>query len=395
MKPQATILHADLDAFYATVEQLLDPSLRGTPIAVAAAWCSLPPTRPRRSDPTSRARLTERAPDSGPPPRPPPARPPGSSPELGTAPGPAPGRPQLPSLGHRPGPCAPRFRCSGAARLGCANRAHSVRKRGPTVFFWVFLVRNALICSASGGPCLGTRRVVSTIAPIPGGGTAINRPLLHILIIKKGRAGSAQRGKGRPDSRFYGQEGTDCSAAGRQCPGFPPRLLPFTANLRWRDRYQSSSPFFLGTRSPRPFVLNVRSVRKSGLQRRDVGSAAAGRQSDGRGPGVAFRWRKMLDESVHVTLEDLARAKGVHATYVSRMLRLTLLAPEIVEAILDGRQLERMRGSRRTGRSKISSCDQMAAAEVLVRPRQLPSGSGRFCAFRPVLSRSASAARRR
>jgi hypothetical protein len=52
----------------------------------------------------------------------------------------------------------------------------------------------------------------------------------------------------------------------------------------------------------------------------------------------AFRWRKMLDDGVHTTLEDLARAKGVNATYVSRILRLTLLAPEIVEAILDGRQ---------------------------------------------------------
>jgi hypothetical protein len=52
----------------------------------------------------------------------------------------------------------------------------------------------------------------------------------------------------------------------------------------------------------------------------------------------AFRWRRMLDEGVYGTLEDLARAKGVHATYVSRVLRLTLLAPEIVEAILDGRQ---------------------------------------------------------
>ena len=41
---------------------------------------------------------------------------------------------------------------------------------------------------------------------------------------------------------------------------------------------------------------------------------------------------------MHATLEDLARAKGVDATYVSRILRLTLLAPEIVEAILDGRQ---------------------------------------------------------
>lgn len=52
----------------------------------------------------------------------------------------------------------------------------------------------------------------------------------------------------------------------------------------------------------------------------------------------AFRWRKMLDEGVYGTLDDLARAKGLHATYVSRILRLTLLAPEIVEAILDGRQ---------------------------------------------------------
>ena len=52
----------------------------------------------------------------------------------------------------------------------------------------------------------------------------------------------------------------------------------------------------------------------------------------------AFRWRKMLDEGVHATMEDLARAKGVAPSYVSRMLRLTLLAPEIVEAILDGRQ---------------------------------------------------------
>ena len=53
----------------------------------------------------------------------------------------------------------------------------------------------------------------------------------------------------------------------------------------------------------------------------------------------AFRWRKMLDEGVHATIEDLAKSKGIGKTYVSQVLRLTLVAPEIVEAILDGRQL--------------------------------------------------------
>jgi hypothetical protein len=52
----------------------------------------------------------------------------------------------------------------------------------------------------------------------------------------------------------------------------------------------------------------------------------------------AFRWRRMLDEGAFGTLDDLARARGVNATYVSRVLRLTLLAPDLVEAILDGRQ---------------------------------------------------------
>ena len=41
----------------------------------------------------------------------------------------------------------------------------------------------------------------------------------------------------------------------------------------------------------------------------------------------------MLDTREYATLEDLARAKGVNVTYVSRILQLTPLAPEIVEAI--------------------------------------------------------------
>jgi hypothetical protein len=52
----------------------------------------------------------------------------------------------------------------------------------------------------------------------------------------------------------------------------------------------------------------------------------------------AFRWRKMLEEDLFATIEELAKSNGIAKTYVSSVLRLTLLAPEIVEAILDGRQ---------------------------------------------------------
>lgn len=57
----------------------------------------------------------------------------------------------------------------------------------------------------------------------------------------------------------------------------------------------------------------------------------------------AFRWQRLLDEGTHATFDELAKAEGVSQSHVSRMLRLTLLAPNLVEAILDGRQPEGMR----------------------------------------------------
>jgi hypothetical protein len=52
----------------------------------------------------------------------------------------------------------------------------------------------------------------------------------------------------------------------------------------------------------------------------------------------AFRWRRMLEEARYASIRELAAAEKVDTSQVARLLRLTLLAPEIIEAILDGRE---------------------------------------------------------
>jgi len=52
----------------------------------------------------------------------------------------------------------------------------------------------------------------------------------------------------------------------------------------------------------------------------------------------AFRWREMLESGVHGTIAEIATAESINESYISRVLRLTLLAPALIEAILKGRQ---------------------------------------------------------
>lgn len=52
----------------------------------------------------------------------------------------------------------------------------------------------------------------------------------------------------------------------------------------------------------------------------------------------AFRWREMLENGTHSTITELAHAERIDHSYIGRILRLTLLAPDVVEAMLDGRQ---------------------------------------------------------
>ena len=52
----------------------------------------------------------------------------------------------------------------------------------------------------------------------------------------------------------------------------------------------------------------------------------------------AHRWRDMLESGDYATVRDLAKAENINESYLGRVLRLTLLAPKIVEAILEGKQ---------------------------------------------------------
>jgi hypothetical protein len=62
----------------------------------------------------------------------------------------------------------------------------------------------------------------------------------------------------------------------------------------------------------------------------------------------AFRWRKLMEAGVYATVAEIAAAERINNSYVSRVLRLTLLAPDVIERILNGRQGETMSLARLT-----------------------------------------------
>ncbi len=52
----------------------------------------------------------------------------------------------------------------------------------------------------------------------------------------------------------------------------------------------------------------------------------------------AFRYQKLLDEGRYASISEMAAAEKLDRGYLGRSLHLTLLAPDIVQAVLDGRQ---------------------------------------------------------
>ena len=54
----------------------------------------------------------------------------------------------------------------------------------------------------------------------------------------------------------------------------------------------------------------------------------------------AYRWQRLLESGECASITELAAAEKIDRSFLCRVLRLTLLAPETIEAIMDGRQPE-------------------------------------------------------
>ena len=48
------------------------------------------------------------------------------------------------------------------------------------------------------------------------------------------------------------------------------------------------------------------------------------------------RWHRQLFDGTHASIADIAKSENINPSFVSRVLRLAYLSPDLVEAILDG-----------------------------------------------------------
>jgi hypothetical protein len=98
------------------------------------------------------------------------------------------------------------------------------------------------------------------------------------------------------------------------------------------------------TPTPETVTVHVpfRLVKRGGRKEMQMSEGASSqRKTDNtmiKALARAFRWKRMLETGAFVTIAELAAHEGIAPSYMTRLLRVTLLAPEIVQTILDGRQ---------------------------------------------------------
>lgn len=100
--------------------------------------------------------------------------------------------------------------------------------------------------------------------------------------------------------------------------------------------------------SPKPVAETVtvhipfRLVKRGGRKEMQVPDGASSqRKMDNtlvKALARAFRWKRMLESGDYTTIAELAFHERIAPSYMTRVLRLTLLAPDFVEGILDERQ---------------------------------------------------------
>lgn len=56
----------------------------------------------------------------------------------------------------------------------------------------------------------------------------------------------------------------------------------------------------------------------------------------------AWRWQRLIEAGTYASVREAARAEGVAKSYAAKISKVVLLAPDIIEAILDGRTDDRM-----------------------------------------------------
>ena len=99
-----------------------------------------------------------------------------------------------------------------------------------------------------------------------------------------------------------------------------------------------------GTPIPDTVTLHVpfRVVKRGGRKEMQLPEGAAQpRRADNtlvKALARAFRWKRMLESGEFASISELAEREGIAFTYMARLMRLSLLAPEIVDAIMEGQQ---------------------------------------------------------
>jgi hypothetical protein len=78
----------------------------------------------------------------------------------------------------------------------------------------------------------------------------------------------------------------------------------------------------------------------------------------------AWRWQRMLDDGVYTTVSEIGDAENISKSYVSRILWLALLAPDVVESILaERRQIKRSVWSSWSGRCRLDETSSVASCQ--------------------------------